>query len=87
MTETQELEYYLINSLQPEDRLVMDAKILLNKDLREKAYWQKQTYLLIRQHSRKKLKAEIEAVHKKMFTEIFFESFRQKISSIFKRKL
>ena len=85
MSEIQELEHYLLNKLSTEDRLVMEAKLLLSKDLREKNYWQQKTYTLIQQYSRKKLKLEIEAVHKKMFTEIRFETFRQKILLIFKK--
>ena len=87
MTETQKLEDYLLGTMQPEERLLMEANFLLKADLQEKAKWQENTYTLIRQYSRKQLRAEIEAVHNKLFTEKKFESFRQKISSIFKRKL
>jgi len=87
MTETRDLEHYLLNNYGPEDQLLMQAKLLLSKELREKAYWQKQSYLLIRHYSRNKLKAEIEAVHNKMFSEKKFESFRKKIVSIFKTNL
>jgi len=85
MSEIQELEYFLLNKLSAEDRLVMDAKFLVNQELSEKAYWQRKTYSLIQQYSRKKLKLEIEAVHKKIFAEKRFETFRQKILLIFKK--
>jgi hypothetical protein len=85
MCETQQIELYLLNKLSSEDQLLMEANTLINTELREKLFFQKQTHILIRDFSRKKLRAEIEAVHHKLFTEKKFESFRQKINSIFKR--
>lgn len=87
MSEIQEIEHYILNQLSAEDHLLMEAKLLLNKELSEKEFWQRQTYALAKLYGRKKLKAEIEAVHARLFTEKKFESFRQKISFIFKRKL
>ena len=84
MNDTQELEDYLLNRLPVEDRLLMEARLLLSEDLREKAFWQQQTYALIKQHGRQVLKAEIAAVHTKLFTEKKFETFRQNILSLFK---
>jgi|GEM_PF-2305513 len=84
MSEAQELEYYLLKTGSADDRLVIEAKLLLNEDLRDKSVWQKQVYLLVNHYSRKKVKAEIEAVHRKMFSAKKFQTFRQKISSLFK---
>jgi hypothetical protein len=87
MNETKQLEGYLLNTCKPEEHLLMQASLVVNPELREKAFWQEQTYALIKNYGRKQLKAEIENVHKKMFTEQKFEKFRQKISFIFKRKI
>jgi hypothetical protein len=84
MSETQQLEHYLLGLCDPEEKLLIDAQLLLHKDLREKIQWQQQTYKLVRDYGRKQLRAEIDAVHHMLFTEKKFESFRQKISSIFR---
>jgi hypothetical protein len=85
MSETKLLENYLLNRLQPADKLVMDARVLLDSELRDKATWQQNTYDLVKAYGRKCLRLEIEAVHKKIFTEKRFESFRRKITRIFEK--
>ena len=87
MCETEQIDRYLFKRLAPNDMLLMEANALINNDLKEKIVYQKQTHALIREFSRKKLRAEIEAVHFAMFSEKKFESFRQKITSIFKTQL
>lgn len=84
MSEAQLLENYLLGKLNPEDRLLMEAKLMLDKGLQEKAYWQNKTYALIKLHGRAQLKKEIEAVHEKLFREKRYEGFRKKITNLFK---
>lgn len=78
------IESYLLGRLETGDRLVVEARLLLDKQLSDDVSWQQRTYALIRAYGRKCLKAEIEAVHKKMFSEKKFEGFREKIHHIFK---
>ncbi|WP_317898850.1 hypothetical protein [Aurantibacillus circumpalustris] len=85
MFETQQIELYLLNKLSPEEQLLMEANVLINEDLKRKLFFQKQTQILVRDFGRKKLKAEIEAVHIKMFSEKQFQTFSQKILNIFKK--
>ena len=84
MNNTILIENYLLGELEPADKLVMDAKLLLDAELRDKTEWQQRTYALVKTYSRASLKKEINAVHKKMFSETRFESFRKKINNIFK---
>jgi len=87
MNEIQELENYLERTQDPADCLLTEARLLVNSELREHLYWQKQTYALVQHYGRKHIKAEIEVVHKKLFSEKNYSSFQQKILSIFKTKL
>jgi hypothetical protein len=87
MNETQHIENYLLRSLLPEDELLFEAKLLLNNDLREKLLWQQNTYELVKQHGRKQIKKEIEAVSLKLFSEKKHLSFRKKILQIFNKDL
>lgn len=87
MTEIQELENYILKSQEPGQRLLTEARLILNKELSANLLWQKKTYFLVKEYSRKQLKTEIEAVHQKLFTEKKYASFKQNILSIFKINL
>lgn len=84
MNKIQQLEEYIQGKLIPEERLLMEAKLLIDSDLSDQLHWQKKTYALIKAYGRKKLKEEIEQVQKRMFSEEKFQSFRKKIQTIFK---
>lgn len=84
MNETQQLEAYLKGEMSAENKLVMEARLLLMSGLKEKLEWQEKTYALIKEHGRRQLKLELEKVHQRLFSEKRFESFRKKIESIFK---
>ena len=68
------------------DQLVFDAMQIIDDGLPAKIIWQKNTHAIIQQYSRKKLKAEIETVHQKLFNEPVHRSFRQKIMWFFSKK-
>lgn len=87
MNETEQLEGYLLRNIQPGERLIMEARLLVHPGLKEKALWQQHTYAFIKNYGRKQLRAEIESIHKRMFSEKKFETFRQKILFIFKGKI
>jgi hypothetical protein len=87
MNETEELEGYLLYTIQPGERLVTEARLLVYPGMKEKALWQQRTYALIKNYGRKELRAEIENIHKRMFSEKKFETFRKKILFIFKGKV
>lgn len=83
MNETQQIEYYLLNKLPPQEKLLMAARLLVDEELREKTTWQERSYQLVKHYARKKLKAEIENVSALVFTEKKFSGFRKKIFQIF----
>jgi hypothetical protein len=84
MSETQQLEAYLHGTLSPGEQLLLEARLLIDTDLKEKTFWQKHTYTLINFYGRQQLKKEIEVVQKQLFTEKRFENFRKKIADVFK---
>ncbi len=83
LNEIREIEEYLLKYSTPETRLVFEAQMVLQPELRQKATEQKQIYNLLRKYSRKQLKTEIEAAHEKLFTAPENKSFRHKILSLF----
>lgn len=84
MNETEQIEKYLQQELSQEEKLLMDAKYILNKSFRDTVFYQQQTYALIRHVGRKKLKAEIRVIEERLFKDDLFSKFRIKIQSIFK---
>ena len=83
--EIKQAEDYLLNEIDPQDKLLFEARLILSPQLREDVLWQQQTYTLVKQYGRKKLKAELEALHQQLFTQKQHQSFAQKIKSFFGR--
>ena len=84
LNEIKLIDGYIFNSNPIEDALLFDAMRIINPQLSTQIAWQKKTHAVVQQYSRKKLKAEIETVHQKLFNEAKHSNFRQKILSIFK---
>lgn len=83
LNELQDIETYLLNEMKPDERLLFEARMLLQDELRKNTAWQKQAYQFIQRYSRKKLKAEIEAVHQQLFKKPEHQSFREYIAALF----
>jgi hypothetical protein len=81
MNETHEIEVYLSGQANP----VLEARLLLDKNLQQKVQAQQKTYLLVQEYGRKKLRTEIEQVHQQLFTQNEYLSFRKKILEFFRR--
>jgi len=69
-----------------EDRLLFDAMLIISPGLNNQMEWQRKTHAIVEQYGRKKLKAEIEAVHRQLFTGPAHLTFRQKILDLFSKK-
>ena len=85
LNEIREIEEHLLLRSRPDNSLLFEARLILDKDLREKLLWQKKTYAVIQLYGRRRLKNEIEAVHEKLFNEPAHEGLRNKIMKLFTR--
>ncbi len=85
LIETEQIEQWLLKKGNVQDRVVMEARLLSNPALRDKAQWQETAYDLVRQYGREKLLDEIKAVEHTLFNTPKYKSFQDKIRSIFKR--
>ncbi|HVW15400.1 MAG TPA: hypothetical protein VHB54_16330 [Mucilaginibacter sp.] len=86
LSETERIEAHLLRLSEPGDKLVFEARLLLEPELRDKMHWQQKTYALVKKYGREELKKEIEAIHQQLFTEQKHISFRQKIIGIFSKE-
>ena len=84
MSETQQIERYIQNAMEPQEKLLMDATCLMDATLLDKVQWQRKTYDLIQHYGRQKLRKEIHEVQQRLFSETRFSQFRNKIKNLFK---
>jgi len=84
LNEIRLIDGYIFNNNPAEEALLFDAMLIINPQLSGQIVWQKKAHTLLQQYSRKKLKAEIESAHQKLFSEPAHRNFRQKILSFFK---
>lgn len=82
--EIQQIEAYLMETTDPGDALLFDARLLLDNDLADKVNAQQKTYEAIKHFGRRQLKKEIEAIHQTLFTHPGHISFSQKIMRLFR---
>jgi len=84
LSEIAETEKYLLHEMRPGQRLVFQAKLLTNGDLRRDTFFHNMAHRMIRLYQRKKIKAEIEAAYERLFTDPEKASFREEILKLFK---
>ena len=83
LNEIKLIDGHIFNSGLHEDALLFDAMLILDPGLPEKIMWQKKAHAMVQQYGRKKLKAEIEMVHQKLFNEPMHQIFKQRILRFF----
>jgi hypothetical protein len=86
LNDIQQIDDYLLQYAGKADRALFEARLLLQPALQENLAWQQKTYDIIKQYSRRRLKAEIESVHQLLFTEPEHIPFRRKIMALFSKK-
>ena len=85
LNDIQQIDDYLLRYAGEADRALFEARLILQPALRESLLWQQKTYAIVRQYSRRQLKAEIETVHQHLFTELEHIPFCRKIMALFSR--
>ncbi|WP_417366750.1 hypothetical protein [Flavobacterium beibuense] len=75
---------YLNGECSGEEKVLFEARLLLEPDLKENLHWQKTTRAIVQQYGRQQLKAEVEQVAHHVFTAGKYVSFREKVFSLFK---
>ena len=83
LNEIKLIDDHLFGTSAPGDTLLFDAMLILDATFPEKVEWQNNTHTFVQQYGRKKLKAEVEAVHQKLFSESLHQQFTQKIRKLF----
>lgn len=85
LNKLQDIEGFVLKTADRSDRLVFEARMIVNPELTEEVTLQKEAYAIVQHYSRRKLKAELEEVHQTLFTQPAHQRFRQKILALFKQ--
>jgi hypothetical protein len=80
------IDDYLLGNIDPGDKLLFDANMLLNNDLKDDISHQQKTYAIIRQYGRQKIKCEIIAVQQLLNNAPQHRGFVQRIANLFKKQ-
>jgi hypothetical protein len=81
---TRTIDSYLNGTLSHADRLLFEARLIIDPVLKRDLFFQKKTHLLIKMYHREKLKEELETVHQKIFNDPDKMDFRRRIYQLFK---
>ncbi|MCX2679002.1 hypothetical protein OOZ15_03530 [Galbibacter sp. EGI 63066] len=80
---TKLIEKYIEGSLKPSDKVLFEAKLILSPTLFEQYISQKKAFEMVKFYHRKKLKEELETLHKTIFSDPEKTRFKLKIHEIF----
>jgi anti-sigma-K factor RskA len=80
--EIREIDQYLLQTMPAADKLVFQARMLTDTNLRENVRHQQEAHHLIRQTGREAQREKLAAIHSRLWETD--EAFRAEISSIFK---
>jgi hypothetical protein len=83
LNELQLIEDFLLLNTNAEDKVLMQARQILQPDLQESVHWQQKTYRLIETYGREQLRKEISQVHQKLFTAPAHFSFSERVKRFF----
>ncbi len=86
LTEIEQIENLLFQKGDASDRLVLEARLMIDSKLRDKMTWQSKVYELITKYGRQKLRKEISLIEEELFNDPKHLSFQTRIKNIFKNK-
>lgn len=83
LSEIKEIDAYLHSGLSIGNRLVFEARMLLNKKLRKNVALQRETYALIRLHHHATLKEHLRPLHRSLFHDPANADLKKEIVNLF----
>ena len=78
--EVQDIDRYILHTMTGADRLVFQARMLLQPELKERVGWQRKAHAFLQWASRKEKKEELTSLYTRLMNDA---SFHRQITSIF----
>lgn len=85
LNEIAQIESWITAKLQPSEKLLFEARLLVSPALRDHVKLQQAIHQVVRLFARKQLKQELRAVQKSMFNQPGNTAFQQEVNQIFKK--
>ena len=85
LNEIAQIESWLTAKLQPSEKLLFEARLLVSPALRDQVRLQQVICQVVRLFARRQLKQELRAVQKSMFNQPAKTAFQQELNQIFKK--
>tara|TARA_B100000678_G_C17918385_1_gene386260 strand:+ start:292 stop:552 length:261 start_codon:yes stop_codon:yes gene_type:complete len=85
LREIAQIENYLNGTSSGEERVLMEAQLLLHPSLREDLENQQLTYQVVKEYGREKIREKIRMAEQNVFTAPSYRGFRKKIKAIFSK--
>lgn len=79
------IEDFLSGQITPEGKILVDAQLVLDKDLSVDLSAQREAYKIIRAYSRQSLRSELAILHSELQRDSKLKSFWQSIYKIFQK--
>ena len=79
-----ETEKFLLGKMPAQDALVFEARLVVDDELKNNTLFHRMVHRLVLLYARKRKKAEVEAVHARLFSDPRKSVFTQSILKIFK---
>lgn len=83
LNKLQEIENFLMQKADTGDALVFEARMIVDNELAAEVAQQRDTYTVINQYGRRKLKAGLEAAHQQLFSLPKYQRFKERILAMF----
>lgn len=83
---TEQIEKYLHEKLSIADRLLFDAKLIIDPVLRRHVRLQKKLYAIVRQSGRRELKSDVQQIHHRLFNDPEKATFREQVYKLFQHQ-
>lgn len=83
LNEIKIIEGHLLNKLMPAESLLFNARLANDPVLRFNVFLQRQIHIVIRLYQRKKIRAEIESAHDRLFEDPIHAAFQQTVRHYF----
>lgn len=83
LNDTKLIEGYITNTLKVDERLVFEARLILEPWLRYNIMIQKKLHHLVKHYGRRKLKNQLESIHHRLFNDPSRIEFQKRIFKMF----
>lgn len=78
------LEQYLEKRLSPQDRILFESRLLVDRELNRDLSSQKETYRMLKFYHREKIREELEILHREIFNNPDHIEFQKSILKFFR---